>query len=110
MVEHCHHSTSGVPLQVGNRLQEATHAGRSAHQSSFIPPLSWEERDYTQLATHLKYVPEFLLLQTAVEGALLPFAQTPQGRRSLMTGYGDAFDALAASWRTTLFLQIYSNT
>lgn len=49
-----------------------------------------------KLATHLKYFPEFTCLQTAVNNALLHFAQTPQAITALMARYCASLGAIAA--------------
>jgi hypothetical protein len=59
-------------------------------------PMEYRWKQVTKLATHLKYCPEFTLLQGAVEKALLHFAQTPQEMMTLMTRYCDSLGALAA--------------
>jgi transposase len=48
-----------------------------------------------KIATHLKYFPEFTLLQTAVDNALLHFAQTPQAITVLMARYCESLGAIA---------------
>ena len=59
-------------------------------------PIEYLWKKVKKLATHLKYFPEFTLLQTAVEKTLLHFAQTPQEIMTLMTRYCDSLGALAA--------------
>jgi transposase len=49
-----------------------------------------------KMATHLKHFPDFTLLQTAVDKALLHFAQTPHEIMTLMTRYCDSLGTVAA--------------
>ena len=70
-------------------------------------PIEYLWKKVKKLATHLKYFPEFTLLQAEVDKALLHLAQTPQEIMTLMTRYCDSLGALAASWHTELFLKIY---
>src|SRR5919197_4535018 len=59
-------------------------------------PIEYLWKKVKKLATHLKYFPEFTLLQAEVDKALLHFAQTPQEIMTLMTRYCDSLGALAA--------------
>ena len=59
-------------------------------------PIEYLWKKVKKLATHLKYFPEFSLLQAEVDKTLLHFAQTPQEIMSLMTRYCDSLGALAA--------------
>jgi transposase len=59
-------------------------------------PIEYLWKKVKKLATHLKYFPEFTLLQAEVDKTLLHFAQTPQEIMTLMTRYCDSLGALAA--------------
>jgi hypothetical protein len=59
-------------------------------------PIEYLWKKVKKLATHLKYFPEFTLLQAEVDKALLHFAQTPQEIMTLMMRYCDSLGALAA--------------
>lgn len=59
-------------------------------------PIEYLWKKVKKLATHLKYFPEFTLLQAEVDKALLHFTQTPQEIRTLMTHYCASLGALAA--------------
>jgi transposase len=59
-------------------------------------PIEYLWKKVKKLATHLKYFPEFTLLQAEVDKALLHFTQTPQEIMTLMTHYCDSLGALAA--------------
>jgi len=59
-------------------------------------PIEYLWKKVKKLATHLKYFPEFTLLQAEVDKALLHFAQTPQEIMPLMTHYCDSLGAMAA--------------
>jgi len=70
-------------------------------------PIEYLWKKVKKLATHLKYFPEFTLLQTAVAPTLLHFAQTPQAITALMARYCESLGAMAAYWSTKHFLKIY---
>ena len=81
--------------------QFETHAARltTVQLPAYSPdfnPIEYLWKKVKKLATHLKYFPEFTLLQAAVDKALLHFAQTPQEIMPLMTRYCDSLGALAA--------------
>src|SRR5215471_10178191 len=59
-------------------------------------PIEYLWKKVKKLATHLKYLPEFTLLQTAVDNALLHFAQTPQAITALMARYCESLGVVAA--------------
>jgi transposase len=59
-------------------------------------PIEYLWKNVKKLATHLKYFPEFTLLQSAVDTALLHFAQTPQAITALMARYCESLGAMAA--------------
>ena len=59
-------------------------------------PIEYLWKKVKKLATHLKYFPEFTLLQTAVDNALLHFAQTPHAITALMARYCESLGAMAA--------------
>ena len=59
-------------------------------------PIEYLWKKVKKLATHLKYFPEFTLLQAAVDKVLLHFTQTPQEIMTLMARYCDSLGALAA--------------
>jgi transposase len=59
-------------------------------------PIEYLWKNVKKLATHLKYFPEFTLLQMAVDKALLHFTQTPQAITALMARYCESLGAIAA--------------
>jgi hypothetical protein len=59
-------------------------------------PIEYLWKNVKKLATHLQYFPEFTLLQTAVDKALLHFAQAPQAITALMARYCESLGAIAA--------------
>ena len=59
-------------------------------------PIEYLWKNVKKLATHLKYFPEFTLLQMAVDKALRHFTQTPQAITALMARYCESLGAIAA--------------
>jgi transposase len=79
----------------------ATHAARltTVQLPTYSPdfnPIEYLWKKVKKLATHLKYFPEFTLLQAAVDKALLHFAQTPRAITALMARYCESLGAMAA--------------
>jgi transposase len=99
----------GFVIQDGARYHTSKAMGQffAAHAARLTPvqlpayspdfhPIEYLWKKVKKLATHLKYFPEFTLLQAEVDKALLHFAQTPQEIMTLMTRYCDSLGALAA--------------
>lgn len=90
-----YHTSKAMEEFFATHVTRLTKVQLPAYSPDFNP-IEYLWKKVKKLATHLKYFPEFTLLQAAVDKALLHLAQTPQEIMSLMTRYCDSLGALAA--------------
>jgi transposase len=90
-----YHTSKAMGQFFENHAARLTKVQLLAYSPDFNP-IEYLWKKVKKLATHLKYFPEFTLLQAAVDKALLHFAQTPQEIMPLMTRYCDSLGTLAA--------------
>ena len=89
------HTRKAVVQLFAAHAERVTKVQFPAYSPDFNP-IAYFWKRVKKLATHLKYFPEFPLLQTAVDNALLHVAQTPQAMTALMARYCESLGAIAA--------------
>jgi transposase len=90
-----YHTSKAMAQFFAAQAHRVTKVQLPAYSPDFNP-IEYLWKNVKKLATHLKYFPEFTLLQTAVDQALLHFAQTPQAITALMARYCESLGAIAA--------------
>jgi transposase len=90
-----YHTSKAMGQFFAAHAERITKVQRPAYSPDFHP-IEYLWKNVKKLATHLKDFPEFTLLQTAVDTALLHFAQTPQAITALMARYCASLGAIAA--------------
>ena len=88
------HTSKAMAQFFAAHAERVTKVQLPAYSPDFNP-MEYLGKKVKKLATHLKYFPEFTLLQTAVDKALLHFAQTPQAITALMARYCESLGAMA---------------
>ena len=90
-----YHTSKAMEAFFATHVTRLTKVQLPAYSPDFNP-IEYLWKKVKKMATHLKYFPDFTLLQAEVDKALLHFAQTPHEIMTLMTRYCDSLGALAA--------------